>query len=124
MIPFDLRMMEGQVRVAARLLPESNLTFRAMFGGIMGYANRRAFVSLSHVGLALKLPPEAQEELLRIPDARRLQYSPKEPVSKQYIVVPMIYLNKPKQLRLWVERSIKFALTLPVPKRKTHKSRR
>jgi TfoX/Sxy family transcriptional regulator of competence genes len=68
--------------------PQTNLRFKAMFGGAMAYANGCPFASLWKGGLALKLPPDLQEELLRETDAKRLQYGPGEPFSRHYVVVP------------------------------------
>ncbi|MFC0502382.1 hypothetical protein [Asaia krungthepensis] len=36
-------------------LAAPDLSFRPMFGGIMGYAGGRVFASLSNIGLALKM---------------------------------------------------------------------
>jgi TfoX/Sxy family transcriptional regulator of competence genes len=53
--------------------PDLPLTFRPMFGGIMGYADGKVFASLSDVGLALKLGGEAHGALLALPGAKPLQ---------------------------------------------------
>ena len=85
--------------------PDLELSFRPMFGGIMGYANAKVFASLSDVGLALKLAGADCEALLAEPGARPLQYEPSQPPSKSYVVVPDAMLSDPDALRRWIVRS-------------------
>lgn len=54
-------------------LAEFDLSFRPMFGGIMGYADGKVFASLSNVGLALKMNGNDHEALLALPDAQALR---------------------------------------------------
>lgn len=99
--------------------PNLKISFRAMFGGAGAYAYGQYFASLSDVGLALKLPSEAQAELLKMPGAKRLQYDDSMPPSKQYIVVPETTLHNPERLGVWVTKSLAYVSTLPAkPKKK------
>ncbi len=82
------------------------LAFRPMFGGIMGYAGGKPFVSLSDVGLALKLAPGDRETLLSAPGARPLQYEAEMPPSKTYVVVPDAMLEDLDGLRFWIIKSV------------------
>ncbi|HEX3701426.1 MAG TPA: TfoX/Sxy family protein [Phenylobacterium sp.] len=84
--------------------PDMELAFKAMFGGIMGYVDGKAFASLSDVGLALKLAGEDYAELLGVPGARALQYTPDTPPSKSYVVVPDAWLADREALRAWIVR--------------------
>jgi TfoX/Sxy family transcriptional regulator of competence genes len=86
--------------------PDLELTFKPMFGGIMGYAAGKVFVSLSDVGLGLKLAGADREALLAIPDAKPLQYEPHSPPSKSYVVVPDAMLSDGEALRAWTVRSV------------------
>lgn len=95
---------------------DGELSFKAMFGGVLGYMEGRAFASLSDVGLALKLSPADQDVLLREPGAARLRYAPDAPESKQYIVVPQAVRADAAALGGWVRRSREFVQTLPAPK--------
>lgn len=106
-----------QTVVEAAAPPDLEVTFRAMFGGIMAYAEGKPFVSLSDVGLAVKLWGDAHSELLAAPGAKPLQYDPSQPVSKSYVVVPEAMLNDRDALRGWLKRSV---ANLPV---KTAKKR-
>jgi len=85
--------------------PDLELAFRPMFGGIMGYADGKAFASLSNVGLALKLAGADRDALLATPGAEPLRYAPDQPPSKSYVVVPGAMLAEPGQLRPWIVRS-------------------
>lgn len=99
--------------------PDLEMTFRPMFGGIMGYAEGKVFVSLSDVGLALKLEGADREALLAIAGAKPLQYEPSHPPSKSYVVVPEALLSDPDGLRPWIVRSVeRLAQKVPQPRRK------
>jgi TfoX/Sxy family transcriptional regulator of competence genes len=81
--------MQCQLDAAAEaFVQEDELVFKPMFGGSCAYVKGRVFASLSNAGLALKLSPHDQAELLKVAGAKRLQYEADAPVSKQYVVVP------------------------------------
>lgn len=102
--------------------PESiDLTFRPMFGGMGVYAHGRIFATLSDVGLALKLPAEHQDEILAQPEAKRLQYEPSMPPSREYIVIPPAIVADASQLEVWMDRSIEYVKTLPIKKKAAKK---
>ena len=100
--------------------PDLELAFRPMFGGIMAYAEGRAFASLSDFGLALKLSGPDYAELLAIPGAKALQYTPDMPPSKSYVVAPETMLADREALRGWIERG---AANLKPGKPKSAKAR-
>jgi len=108
-MPFDPKQLQTIVENSAP--PDLGVTFRAMFGGIMAYAEGKPFASLSDVGLAVKLSGDAHAELLAIAGAKPLQYDPSQPVSKSYVVVPEAMLKDKDALRAWLKRS---AANLPV----------
>lgn len=111
MEPQALRQhLEEAVKQAAPGVP---LSFRAMFGGLAAYAYGQVFASLSDVGLALKLPAQAQAALLEEAGARRLQYDPGSPPSKQYVVVPEGFLARPEALVPWVKASLEHVASPP-----------
>ena len=116
---FDSKQL--QVRLEVALGPEvtrHHVTFRPMFGGITGYARGRNFVSLSNVGLALKLDAPDRERLLAVAGAKPLQYEPQGPVSKSSVVVPKDMLNDDAQLRNWALKSIVYCEALPKARRR------
>jgi len=122
MTEYSLEQLQDQLSKSAESLGiDTDLTLRAMFGGISGYYQGRVFASLSNIGLALKLPANAQDELLQVEGAKRLQYEPDAPVSKQSVVVPDTMLSETEKLAAWVKRSTDHVLTLPAPKTKIKK---
>ena len=95
-VPADLQL---QMVAAA---PDIELSFRKMFGGIMGYAAEVPFASLSNVGLALKFTPADREKALALPGAKPLQYEPDAPPSKTYVVLPPEVVADSAQLHDWI----------------------
>ncbi len=93
----------------ARMLaaaPDIELSFRRMFGGIMGYAAEVVFASLSDVGLALKLSGAEHARALALPGAKPLQYEPDAPVSKSYVVLPADVVADSNLLHEWIVTSV------------------
>ncbi len=109
---FDPKALRLAVEQAAD--PELELDFRAMFGGIMGYANSRPFASMSNRGLALKLGKHARDRLLALPGARPLRYEPDDPPSKTYTLVPDAMTRDSAALAPWIKESAAFVVTLVV----------
>jgi len=96
-----------QTVIEAAAPPDLELRFKAMFGGIMGYAAEKPFASLSDVGLAFKLERTEDREALRaLPGAKPLQYDASQPVSKTYVVVPKDMLGDKAELRTWIVRAV------------------
>ncbi len=119
----SLETLREQLEQAAELAPGGiDLVFKSMFGGVSGYVEGRVFASLSNIGLALKLAPEAQAEMLALEGAKRLRYEPDAPESKQYIVVPERVCAKPAEFAVWVKNSMDFVRSLPTPKPKPAKA--
>ena len=112
------------VQAADGLPPDIDLEFRKMFGGTAAYVRGRVFAIRSTPGLSLKLAKEDQAELLEEPGAVFLQHNPDEPVSKQYIVVPPHIRNDRAALQRWVEKSANYAMTLPLPKKRSRREPR
>ena len=90
------------------------------FSGAAAYANDRICITLTSVGLAMKLPEDARARLME-EGARPLRYFPKAPIKKQYVILPGDLAGGPERLRFWARQSIGHALTLPAPKRKKPK---
>ncbi len=91
--------------------PDVELTFRAMFGGILAYVAGKPVASLSDVGVALKAGGPEYAALLALPGAVALRYEPDAPPSKSYVVVPHAMLADPDALRTAIIRCI---ASLPV----------
>lgn len=105
-----------QSHVEAAAPPGVELRFKPMFGGIGVYANGRMCMSLSDVGLALKLGEADRAGLLKLKGAKPLQYEPHSPPSKSYVVVPASMLTDPVELGRWIATSAAFAQAAPPKK--------
>lgn len=121
----SLDTLQNQLsRAAEARALDGDLTFKPMSGGVCAYVGGRVFASLSDIGMALKLPPAAQAELLAEDGAKRLQYEPDAPPSKQYVVVPPPMQADPAVLAGWLARSVEYVLALPAPKPRASKPKR
>ena len=100
------------------LAPGTTLEIRHFFGAAAAFANGRICISLTPVGLAMKLPLHHRTELIEA-GAQPLRYFPNAPVKKQYVVVPPEIHKDEGQLTSWALRSIEHVLTPPPPKRRS-----
>ena len=78
------------------------------FSGAAAYVDGHIFMSLTPVGLALKLPEAARADL-RKRGAKPLRYFPKGPIKQDYVVVPARLAKDPGSLSPWLAQSIAFA---------------
>ncbi|MCH7859505.1 MAG: TfoX/Sxy family protein [Candidatus Marinimicrobia bacterium] len=95
-----------------------SLECKHFFSGAALYVEQRICLSLTPVGLAVKLPEETKDKLLKNKQAVPLRYFPKGPIKKDYVLFPGGVENSGKTLHKYVQQSIKYVLTLPIPKRK------
>jgi TfoX/Sxy family transcriptional regulator of competence genes len=118
----DLQPLREALEAAAHPLdPPPDLSFRAMFGGLMVYAAGRPLAILADVGLGQQIAPAEQGDLLAEEGARHLQYESGAPISKQYVIVPPAFVTVPERLRPWLTRSLAYVQTLPPPKKRSRK---
>jgi TfoX/Sxy family transcriptional regulator of competence genes len=113
-----LRSLLG--RVAANLDRKDTIECKHFFGGAAAYANGRIFMTLTTVGLALKLPKGSRELLIGY-GGRPLRYFPKGPIKKDYLVVPKALANDEETLGPWIRESIRFTQTFPKATRRAHR---
>ena len=102
-------------QVAAERFKDVELECRHFFSGAALYANGRIFISLTPVGLAIKLPEESRDTLLGQKGSKPLRYFPKGPIKKDYVVVPEAMMSDIKTLRRWIQASLEYALSRPKP---------
>ena len=102
-MPHDPKRLRDIMADAAP--PELELAFRPMFGGIMAYAEGKAFASLSDMGLALKAKGPLMGEFLAEEGAQPLRYRPDDPPSKSYVLVPDTILDDRDALQNWIARA-------------------
>lgn len=80
-----------------------------IYGGLIIYVDGMPFGSFSNAGTALKLPVDAQKELLKIRGARFLKYHIKSKPSKDYVILPPDFVEPgSEEFKKWAERSIAF----------------
>ena len=95
-----------------------DLECKHFFSGAALYAEERICISLTPVGLAIKLPEETRDRLLKTKKAVPLRYFSGGPIKKDYVLFPGGAKNGKKTLHKYVNESIKYVLTTPKPKRK------
>lgn len=91
------------------------LEYKHFFSGAAVYANGRICITLTPVGLALKLPESLRNDLTKEEGTKALQYFPDAPIKKDYIVLPDRLVNDRESLQLWAEKSIDYVVTLSEP---------
>ena len=96
---------------------------RKMFGYFCVFAKGNMFAGLHEAGMVLRLPGEQRTEFLQLKGASQFEPMPGR-VMREYVVVPEILFNAPKQLRAWVEKSLDYVLSLPAKTKKSSVSRR
>lgn len=95
----------------------AKLECKHFFSGAAVYANGKICLSLTPVGLAIKLPKELRTMLVEEHGAQPLRYFPKGPIKKEYVVLPKATLKDAKALRRWINASIAYVCSLPRPKK-------
>jgi TfoX/Sxy family transcriptional regulator of competence genes len=85
----------------------AHITCKHFFSGAAAYVDGHIFMTLTPVGLALKLP-EGDRNRLFDQGGKPLQYFPKAPVKKDYVLTPLHLIDDDAGLRAWISRSIEF----------------
>jgi TfoX/Sxy family transcriptional regulator of competence genes len=105
---FDEQLAE---RVRAVLGDDPGWTEKHMFGGICILVNGNMALGIVKDDLMVRVGPEAYEDMLDEPHARIMDFSHKP--LKGYVFVDAEGTASEDGLRLWVERGLAFARTLP-----------
>jgi len=95
-----------------------NFECKHFFSGAAFYVEKRICITLTPVGLAIKLPERTINTLLKSKKAVPLKYFPKAPVKKDYVLFPTGIENGGKACHKYMKESIEYVLTLPKPKKK------
>ncbi|MDO9460772.1 MAG: TfoX/Sxy family protein [Alphaproteobacteria bacterium] len=80
---------------------------KRFFNGAATYIDGKIFMTLTPVGLALKLPADVRTELMT-KGAKPLQYFPKAPIKREYVIVPDKIAMDDAVLAPLVRKSINF----------------
>lgn len=95
--------------VGARLPAGVELEIKHFFSGAACYAGGSICITLTPVGLAMKLS-EADRAAARKAGGRALRYFPNGPIKKDYVVLPGKIRGNTRSLRAWARKSIRYAL--------------
>ena len=106
----ELRAIVERLRAQDDGLPD--VSCKHFFSGAAAYVGGQIFMSLSPVGLALKLS-EADCTALFKQGATPLHYFPKAPAKQGYAVLPAKMAKEEACLAGWVVRSLAFARNKP-----------
>jgi TfoX/Sxy family transcriptional regulator of competence genes len=105
-------MVESYLRALGALLEGmdslATIECKHFFGGAAAYVGGRIFMTLTPVGLALKLPEASRDGLIAL-GAQPLRYFPTGPIKKDYVVVPEGLAHDRAALTPWIKESIGFA---------------
>src|SRR3990167_9588329 len=86
------------------------LEFKNVFGAVGGYVSGKIFISCGKFGVALRLPPDALDDLFKQDGVKRLKYFPRGHIKKEYAVLPRQILDDQHQFRKLVDESMRYAL--------------
>ncbi len=96
-----------------------HLDCKHFFSGAALYAGERICISLTPVGLAMRLPEKIKDTLIKNNKAVPLRYFPKGPIKKDYVLFAGGVEKGGKALHKYVKTSIEYVLSIPKPKRKS-----
>jgi TfoX/Sxy family transcriptional regulator of competence genes len=101
------------------LVPEApGVEVKPMFGNLGAFVNGNMFMGLFGSDVGVKLPPDAQAELMAEPGAG--PFGPAERPMGGYATMPAAWT--PDEAGPWIERSLRFVAALPAKKAKSRPS--
>ena len=106
-------------KVTADCSESCDLECKHFFSGAALYAGKKICLTLTPVGLAIKLPGGTKDRLLKSKKAVSLRYFPNAPIKKDYVLFPSGIEKGSKAVHKYVRESIDFVLTLPNPSHRT-----
>ncbi len=83
--------------------------YKHFFSGAALYANGKICMTLTPVGLALKLPEQYRESLIK-EGAKKLRYFPKAPVKKEYALLSKKLIDDRSTLNNIIEVCVNFSV--------------
>ncbi|PWB40774.1 MAG: RNA methyltransferase [Rhodocyclales bacterium] len=103
---------EGLAERLRELLPDRpGITEKKMFGGLCLLSRGHMFVGIVGEALMARVGPAAYEKALRRPHARMMDFTGRP--MKGYVFVDPPGYEEDRDLKRWVEESLKFVSTLP-----------
>jgi len=114
-----VKLLDEVLRQSAPVLKSTaDIDVRHFFSGAAAYADGRIFMSLTPAGLAVKVSEDDRAALAEL-GAQPLQYFPKAPIKKDYLVLPDTIAKDQTALANWIDKSVAYVLTLPKPRPKS-----
>lgn len=98
-------------RVRRVLDDRAGMSEKKMFGGIAFMVRGHMSVGVVKDDLMVRVGPEAYDELVQQPHARRMDFTGKP--MKGFIYVASVGLNTDADLQRWVGHGLKYAASLP-----------
>lgn len=95
----------------AALAGDDRVEQRKMFGYPAAFAGGNMAAGLHQDGLVLRLPDSDREELMRL-GGRPFEPMPGR-VMSGFALAPQSFSSSPKDLRAWLDRSIRYASSMP-----------
>jgi hypothetical protein len=116
---FD-ELLGGRVRTA--LSNQNDIAERRMFGGLAFMVAGNMAVGIMGEDLMVRVGPEAHADALSQPHARAMDFSSRPMVG--YVYVAPAGVETEEALAAWVDRGVKYAISLPAkepgaPRRRT-----
>ena len=102
------KLSELVKRTKFRKLKNAKFEIKHFFSGAAVYVNSSICITLTPVGLAIKLPEQLRNKLIKQKNAKPLRYFPKGPIKKDYVVLPESMLTDIKNLGLYLRISIEY----------------
>jgi TfoX/Sxy family transcriptional regulator of competence genes len=102
-------LIESFIRTFAR---DQAVEKRKMFGYPCCFINGQMFTGLHQESWVLRLSPEDRENFLQRAGAKIFEPM-KGRLMKEYAVIPGRYLKNSRFMKKWIEKSKRYALTLP-----------
>lgn len=94
--------------VSQKLFTAHNLQFKNVFGAVGGYVNGKIFTSCGNFGLALRLPQDTINLLLKNKKAKHFKYFPNGHIKKEYVVLSKEIIENKKLLKKLIVESIEY----------------
>ena len=98
-------------RIRRILLRRQGITERKMFGGLAFMARGNMFVGILGTTLMARVGPERYDAVLKKPHVRRMDFTGKP--LRGYVYVDRGGIDTERKLRVWVERCLDHARSLP-----------
>ena len=102
---YRARIAELLEQACPKLSATHLVEYKNVFGAIAGYIDADIFISCGTFGVALRLPPEVLNHLLKENDVKHLKYFSNGHVKKEYAVLPKKILDDKRRLKMLMVKS-------------------